>query len=131
MPRFKQNKIKVDPRYFLNEKIEIEEIVVDPAGQAAALAQRGMRQAAGLEEVPPWEAQPSKDYKNAHNKEEARMHRTNLYEIHKDSKILMRLVQDRDDLPEWCEGKITEAAAGLESVLEYIMGNKAREKGEL
>jgi hypothetical protein len=90
-----------------------------------------MRQAAGVEEVPPWEEQPSTDYKNAHNKEEARMHRTNLYEIHKDSKILMRLVQDRDDLPEWCEEKITEAAAGLEDVLEYMMGNKAREKGEL
>ena len=131
MPKFKQNKTKVDPRYFLNEKTEIEEASLDPAERAAALAQRGMRQTAGLEDVPPWDIGPSIDYKNAHNKEEARMHRTNLYEIHKDSKVLMRLVQDHDDLPEWCEGKITEAAAGLESVLEYIMGNKAREEGEL
>lgn len=142
MPKFKQNKTKVDPRYFLEEKLE-EAVVepnpsqsarwpgVSPATRVKDLAQRAMRQAAGEEQVPPWEVQPSNDYKNAHNKEEARMHRTNLHEIHKDSKILMRLIQDRDDLPEWCEEKITEAAAGLEDVLEYMTGNKAREKGEL
>ena len=133
MPKFNgPNKKRIDPRYFLNEKMEeVEEVVMDPAGQAAALAQRGMRQAAGVEDMPPWEQRPTTDYKNAHSNQEARMHRTNLLEIHKDAEALLQMIQDTDDLPEWCEGKITEAAASLESVLEYITGNKAREKGEL
>jgi len=133
MPKFNgPNKKRIDPRYFLNEKMEeVEEVVMDPAGQASAMAQRGMRQAAGVEEVPPWEERPSIDYKNAHNKQEARMHRTNLLEIYKDAEALLQMIQDSDDLPEWCGGKITEAAAGLEDVREYIMGNKARQKGEL
>ena len=47
---------------------------------------------------------------NAHNQEEARMHRTTLAHLLADVKVLLDLIDDEDDLPEWLEAKITLAA---------------------
>lgn len=70
-------------------------------------------------------------YKNAHNGEEARMHRTTLAHLMADVKVLLDLVQDSDDLPEWLETKITKAGDYMSSAARYIAGNKARDMGQL
>ena len=71
------------------------------------------------------------DYKNAHNGEEARMHRTTLAHLIADVKVLLDLVQDGDDLPEWLETKITKAGDYMSSAARYIAGNMARDHGQL
>lgn len=70
-------------------------------------------------------------YKNTHNGEEARMHRTTLAHLMADVKVLLDLVQDSDDLPEWLETKITKAGDYMSSAARYIAGNKARDMGQL
>lgn len=70
-------------------------------------------------------------YKNAHNGEEARMHRTTLAHLIADVKVLLDLVQDGDDLPEWLETKITKAGDYMSSAARYIAGNIARDQGQL
>ena len=70
-------------------------------------------------------------YKNAHNGEEARMHRTTLAHLIADVKVLLDLVQDGDDLPEWLETKITKAGDYMSSAARYIAGNVARDQGQL
>ena len=70
-------------------------------------------------------------YKNTHNGEEARMHRTTLAHLMADVKVLLDLVQDSDDLPEWLETKITKAGDYMSSAARYIAGNKARDQGQL
>lgn len=70
-------------------------------------------------------------YTNAHNGEEARMHRTTLAHLVADVKVLLDLVQDEDDLPEWLETKITKAGDYMSSAVRYVAGNKAREMGQL
>ena len=76
MPKVYKNKKKfIDPRYFMDEKIE--EAVVGPGhtmagdwpderskemmGKASGLAQRGLAQASGEEEAPPWQ-EPDRQY---------------------------------------------------------------------
>lgn len=71
------------------------------------------------------------DYKNAHNGEEARMHRTTLAHLMADVKVLLDLIQDKDDLPEWLETKITKAGDYMSSAARYIAGNTARDQGQL
>ena len=73
----------------------------------------------------------SLDYKNIHNNEEARMHRTTLAHLVADVKVLLDMVQDGDDLPEWLETKITKAGDYMSSAARYVAGNIAREKGQL
>lgn len=68
---------------------------------------------------------------NAHNGEEARMHRTTLAHLIADVKVLLDLVQDGDDLPEWLETKITKAGDYMSSAARYIAGNMARDQGQL
>lgn len=70
-------------------------------------------------------------HKNAHNDEEARMHRTTLAHLMADTKVLLDLIQDEDDLPEWLETKITKAGDYMSSAARYIVGNEAREHGQL
>ena len=70
-------------------------------------------------------------YKNVHNSEEARMHRTTLAHLMADVKVLLDLVQDSDDLPEWLETKITKAGDYMSSAARYIAGNIARDQGQL
>lgn len=70
-------------------------------------------------------------YKDAHNGEEARMHRTTLAHLMADVKVLLDLVQDSDDLPEWLETKITKAGDYMSSAARYIAGNTARDQGQL
>lgn len=70
-------------------------------------------------------------YKNVHNSEEARMHRTTLAHLMADVKVLLDMVQDGDDLPEWLETKITKAGDYMSSAARYIAGNKARDMGQL
>jgi len=62
---------------------------------------------------------------------EARMHRTTLAHLMADVKVLMELIQDGDDLPEWLETKITKAGDYMSSAARYIAGNVAREQGQL
>lgn len=71
------------------------------------------------------------DYKNVHNSQEARMHRTTLAHMIADVKVLLDLVQDGDDLPEWLETKITKAGDYMSSAARYIAGNVARDHGQL
>ncbi len=68
---------------------------------------------------------------NAHNQEEARMHRTTLAHLMADVKVLLDMIQDGDDLPEWLETKITKARDYMSSAARYIAGNVAREQGQL
>ena len=71
------------------------------------------------------------EYKNAHSDEEARMHRTALAHLIADAKVLLDLVSDEDDLPEWLETKITKAGDYMSSAARYIAGNVARVQGQL
>ena len=73
----------------------------------------------------------AKKMPNAHNQEEARMHRTTLAHLMADVKVLLRLIEDGDDLPEWLESKITKAGDYMSSAARYIAGNEAREHGQL
>ncbi len=68
---------------------------------------------------------------NAHNQEEARMHRTTLAHLIADAKVLLDLIEDGDDLPEWLEAKITKAGDYMSSAARYVAGNEAREQGQL
>ena len=70
-------------------------------------------------------------YKNVHNSEEARMHRTTLAHLMADVKVLLDMIHDEDDLPEWLETKITKAGDYMSSAARYIAGNVAREQGQL
>ena len=74
---------------------------------------------------------PSPSMTNSHNQEEARMHRTTLAHLIADAKVLLDLIQDEDDLPEWLETKITKAGDYMSSAARYIAGNIAREQGQL
>mgnify|MGYP003329495488 CR=1 FL=1 len=68
---------------------------------------------------------------NAHNQEEARMHRTTLAHLLTDTKMLLDMIDDSDDLPEWLETKITKAGDYMASAMRYISGNIARDAGYL
>ena len=70
-------------------------------------------------------------YGNAHSGEEARMHRTTLAHLMADVKVLLRLIEDGDDLPEWLESKITKAGDYMSSAARYIAGGVARDQGQL
>lgn len=72
-----------------------------------------------------------KSMKNAHYGEEARMHRTTLAHLMADVKVLLDLIQDGDDLPEWLEAKITKAGDYMSSAARYISGDVARDMGQL
>lgn len=72
-----------------------------------------------------------KGYKNAHNDQEARMHRTTLAHLIADTKVLLDMIEDSDDLPEWLETKITKAGDYISSAAKYIAGNVARDQGQL
>ena len=73
----------------------------------------------------------AKKMPNAHNQEEARMHRTTLAHLMADVKVLLRLIEDGDDLPEWLESKITKAGDYMSSAARYIAGGVARDQGQL
>ena len=48
-----------------------------------------------------------------------------------DVKVLLDLISDADDLPEWLETKITKAGDYMSSAARYIAGNIARDQGQL
>ena len=62
---------------------------------------------------------------------EAKMHRTTLAHLVADAKVLLDLIQDGDDLPEWLETKITKAGDYMASAARYIAGSEARDHGQL
>jgi|TARA_X000001388_G_scaffold35248_1_gene24808 hypothetical protein len=72
-----------------------------------------------------------KSMPNVHNSEESRMHRTTLAHLLADTKVLLSLIEDEDDLPEWLETKITKAGDYMNSASRYMAGNIARDKGQL
>lgn len=74
---------------------------------------------------------PAKSMPNAHNGQEARMHRTTLAHLMADVKVLLDMIEDEDDLPEWLETKITKAGDYMSSAARYIAGNMARDYGQL
>ena len=65
------------------------------------------------------------------NTGEARMHRTTLAHLMADVKVLLDLIDDEDDLPEWLETKITKAGDYMSSAARYIAGSEARHQGQL
>jgi hypothetical protein len=71
------------------------------------------------------------NFKNSHNGEEARMHRTTLAHLFANTQVLLDLIEDADDLPEWLETKITLAGDYIQSAAQYIAGNVARDQGQL
>jgi hypothetical protein len=75
--------------------------------------------------------EPGASAPNAHNGEEARMHRTTLAHLAADVQVLLKMIQDEDDLPEWLETKITKAGDYMSSAARYIAGNMARDYGQL
>ena len=66
-----------------------------------------------------------------HGEQEARMHRTTLAHLMADVKVLLDLIDDGDDLPEWLETKITKAGDYMSSAARYIAGDEARDHGQL
>ncbi len=68
---------------------------------------------------------------NAHVGEEGRMHRTTLAHLMADVRVLLDMIEDGDDLPEWLEAKITKAGDYMSSAARYISGNVARDSGQL
>jgi hypothetical protein len=61
--------------------------------------------------------------------QEAKMHRTTLAHLAFD--VLLKMIADGDDLPEWLETKITKAGDYMSSAAKYISGIIAREHGQL
>ena len=61
----------------------------------------------------------------------AAMHRTTLAHLIADTEILLKMIEDGDDLPEWLETKITKAGDYMSSAAKYIAGHIAREQGQL
>jgi fructose-1-phosphate kinase PfkB-like protein len=57
---------------------------------------------------------------------EGKMHRTSLMDTMKSAAMLLQIIQDEDDLPEWVESKITKATDYLSSVRRYLQGEEAR-----
>lgn len=101
----------------------------DPCAAAAPLpAERHMAKMAARDKH---HHDDPKSYTNAHNGEEARMHRTTLAHLMADVKVLLDLVDDEDDLPEWLETKITKAGDYMSSAARYVAGNEARDMGQL
>ena len=74
----------------------------------------------------PFPKEPT-SHTNAHNGEEARMHRTTLAHLLSDVKVLLDLIQDGDDLPEWVQDKITTSEDRISSAFKYIDYNKIPE----
>jgi hypothetical protein len=70
---------------------------------------------------------PQKD----HDHGEGKMHRTSLMDTMKSAAMLLQIIQDEDDLPEWVESKITKATDYLSSVRRYLQGEEARTAGQL
>ena len=98
-------------------KVRIVEGGCDPCASAAPLPKDPM----GHMHTSDCE-KPGANYKNAHNGQESRMHRTTLAHLMADVKVLLDLIDDEDDLPEWLEAKITKAvdymsSAGLNVLL--------------
>lgn len=62
---------------------------------------------------------------------EAKMHRTTLAHLMADVQVLLKLVEDGDNLPEWLETKITKAGDYMSSAARYIAGDMARQQGQL
>ena len=106
-------------------KVRIVEGGCDPCAAAAPLTKDPMGH------MHTSDCEKPSGYKNAHNGEEARMHRTTLAHLIADVKVLLDLVQDGDDLPEWLETKITKAGDYMSSAARYIAGNLARDQGQL
>ena len=63
--------------------------------------------------------------------DDAKMHRTTLAHLMADTKTLLSMIKDEDDLPEWLETKITKAGDYMSSAAKYIAGDVAREQGQL
>lgn len=62
---------------------------------------------------------------------EGSMARTNLWKTKKYCEKLLDMLNDKDDLPEWVDAKITKATDYLSSVKRYMAGEIAREQGML
>lgn len=114
--------------------IIITESKMKPCGHKLS-EECGCEEAAPLPEEPAHmhtsDCEKPKDYKNANNSQEARMHRTTLAHMIADAKVLLDMVKDGDDLPEWLEAKITKAGDYMSSAARYIAGNIARDHGQL
>lgn len=109
--------------------INVSEGGCSPCGDTAPLsAKRHMAKIAARDTH---QHDEPKSHTNAHNGEEARMHRTTLAHLMADVKVLLDLIDDTDDLPEWLETKITKAGDYMSSAARYIAGNEARDHGQL
>jgi len=66
-----------------------------------------------------------------HDRNEGKMAKYDVKEIAQDAMDVFKMIDEKDDLPEWLEAKITKAADYLNSASRYISGNIAREENLL
>ena len=60
----------------------------------------------------------SRDFDYGHG--EAKMTKRQLYHIAKNAMMLHESLMDGDDLPEWCQSKISQAEQAVDDVAEYL-----------
>ena len=68
---------------------------------------------------------------NGHQGSEGRMHRTHLAQMISDATMLLDLIEDSTDLPEWLEAKVTKASDYIRSATSYLAGEASRKLGRL
>ena len=71
------------------------------------------------------------DMTHNHNNEEGSMARSQLMHMRNYADELIHLIQDKSDLPEWVEKKITLANDYIAKVKHYLEGELARQQGML
>ena len=62
-----------------------------------------------------------KEHKNA---EKSYMSKRNLESIHRYSRKLMEMLNEKDDMPDWCDDKLSVAKSLLSDVYNYIANEK-------
>ena len=71
------------------------------------------------------------DMNHNHDNEEGSMSRSQLMHMRNYADELIHLIQDKSDLPEWVEKKITLANDYIAKVKHYLEGELARQQGML
>ena len=65
---------------------------------------------------------------NAIDDQEGRMAKGQMANLIHDIHELDNMIENEDDLPEWCQAKITLAKDYIEKVKDYMMGHEATRK---
>ena len=63
-----------------------------------------------------------------HDRNEGKMAKYDVKEIAQDAMDVFKMIDEKDDLPEWLEAKITKAADYMNSVKDYLTHHMGKEK---